>query len=380
MQRVVLAFSGSLETSAAIPWLAEKYRTEVVAATLDFGQGVQMDDVRERALVMGAVRAHVFDVREEFARDYLLPALQAGAMSDGRLPLATALSRPLIAKYLVTVAQIEGANAVAHAATDERDHARIEAAVRAIDSSIRVISATKAWKMSPADQIECVRQRGLGAPAPADPSIEAETTLWGRWVTGPAVDDTWQSPSEDVYLLTKAAADAPDTPAFVEFEFARGVPVEINGIEMPPVELLQCLETIAGAHGVGRFDLFESKAGGAKTRRVCEAPAAVPLQAAYQALQAFVTPADLAAIQRDLGKTSADLIDAGAWPSPIREPIDAFVAKAQERVSGNVRLRLFKGGCDVVGVKSPNAVSDRIEAPAASTKSRRSADASPKGL
>ena len=380
MQRVVLAYSGSLETSAAIPWLAEKYRTEVVAATLDFGQGVQMDDVRERALVMGAARAHVFDVREEFARDYLLPALQAGAMNDGRLPLATALSRPLIAKYLVTVARIEGANAVAHGATDERDQARLEAAVRAIDPSIRVIAATKVWKMSQADQIECVRQRGLGVPAPADPSFEAETTLWGRWVSGPAVEDTWQPPSEDVYLLTKPAADAPDTPAFVEFEFNRGLPVAINGIEMPPIELLQCLETIAGSHGVGRFDLFESRSGGAKTRRVCEAPAAWPLFIAYQALHAFVTPADLTAIQRDLGKKYADLIDAGAWPSPAREPIDAFAAKVQERLTGSVRLRFFKGACDVVGMKSPHAGADRAETPAASAKSRRGADAAPKGF
>jgi len=379
MQRVALAFSGSLETSAAIPWLAEKYRTEVVAATLDFGQGVQMDDVRERALVMGAVRAHVFDVREEFATDYLLPALQAGAMDDGRLPLATPLSRPLIAKYLVTVARIEGASAIAHGATDERDQTRLEAAVRAIDPSIRVIAATKVWKMSPADQIECVRQRGLGVPAPADPSFETETTLWGRWVYGPAVDDTWQQPSEDVYLLTKPAAEAPETPAYVEFEFLRGLPAAINGIEMSPVELLQCLETIAGAHGVGRFDLFESTSGGVRTRRVCEAPAAVPLQVAYQALHAFVTPVDLISIQRDLGKKYADLIDAGGWSSPVREPIDAFAARVRERMTGAVRLRLFKGACEVVGVKSPN-LTDRADAPAASAKSRRGADASPKGI
>jgi argininosuccinate synthase len=375
-----LAYSGSLETSAAIPWLAEKYRTEVVAATLDFGQGVQMDDVRERALVMGAARAHVFDVREEFARDYLLPALQAGAMDDGRLPLATALSRPLIAKHLVTVARIEGANAVAHGATDERDHARLEAAVRAIDPSIRVIAATRLWKMSQADQIECVRQRGLGVPAPADPSFEAETTLWGRWVSGPAVEDTWQPPSEDVYLLTKPAADAPDTPAFVEFEFNRGLPVAINGIEMAPIELLQCLETIAGSHGVGRFDLFEGKSGGAKTRRVCEAPAAWPLFIAYQSLLRF----------RHAGRSHRDTARPRKEVRGSRRRRRVAVARAradrcvrgelQERLTGSVRLRFFKGACDVVGVKSPHAGTDRAETPAASAKSRRGADAAPKGL
>ena len=359
MERIVLAYSGGLDTSVAIPWLAEKYRAEVVAVTMDLGQGKELDDVRERALAIGAVRAHVVDLREEFARDFILPALQAGAIYEGRYPLATALGRPLISKHLVEIARIEGAGAIAHGCTGKgNDQVRMDVSARALEPSIKVIAPARVWGLTRPEEIEYARQRGIPVPATVDSPYSTDSNLWGRSIECGCLEDPWQEPPEEIYTLTKSPADAPGTPAYVEIEFARGVPVKINGVAMSLVELIQSLETIAGDHGVGRIDMVQNRLVGIKSREIYEAPAAVALHAAHRELQKFVTPRDLERLTAELAVKYADLVYNGLWYTPTREAIDALVAKVQEKVTGVIRLKFFKGDCRVVGRKSPNALYD----------------------
>jgi argininosuccinate synthase len=363
MERIVLAYSGGLDTSVAIPWLAEKYGAEVVAVTMDLGQGKELDDVRERALAIGAVRAHVIDLREEFARDFILPALQAGAIYEGRYPLATALGRPLISKHLVEIARIEGAGAIAHGCTGKgNDQVRMDVSARALEPSIKVIAPARVWGLTRPEEIEYARQRGIPVPATVDSPYSTDSNLWGRSIECGVLEDPWQEPPEDIYLLTKSPAEASDRPAYVEIEFERGVPVKINGVAMSLVELIQSLETIAGAHGVGRVDMVENRLVGIKSREIYEAPAAVALHAAHRELQKFVTPRDLERLTAELAVKYADLVYNGLWYTPTREAIDALVRKVQEKVTGVIRLKFFKGDCRVVGRQSPHALYDHAMA------------------
>jgi argininosuccinate synthase len=363
MDRIVLAYSGGLDTSVAIPWLAEKYRAEIVAVTMDLGQGRELDDVRERALAIGAVRAHVIDLREEFARDFILPALQAGAIYEGRYPLATALGRPLISKHLVEIARIEGATAIAHGCTGKgNDQVRMDVSARALDPSIKVIAPARVWGLTRPQEIEYARQRGIPVPATVESPYSTDTNLWGRSIECGVLEDPWHEPPDEIYSLTKAPADTPDTPAYVELEFEQGVPVKISGVQMSLVELISSLETIAGAHGVGRIDMVENRLVGIKSREIYEAPAAVALHTAHKELQKLVTPRDLERLTSELGVRYADLVYNGLWYTPTREAIDALVKKVQEKVTGRVRLKFFKGDCRVVGRKSPHALYDHAMA------------------
>jgi argininosuccinate synthase len=357
MKRIVLAYSGGLDTSVAIPWLKDRYGAEIVSVTMDLGQGKELNDVRERALAIGSVRAHVVDVREEFAREYILPALQAGAIYEGRYPLATALGRPLIAKKLVEVARIEGAFAIAHGCTGKgNDQVRFDVTARALEPDIQVIAPAREWGMTRPEEIEYARARGIPVPASIDSPYSTDSNLWGRSIECGVLEDPWNEPPEEIYTLTKSPADCPDMPAYVEVGFEAGVPVSINGIAMPLVELIGSLETIAGAHGAGRIDMVENRLVGIKSREIYEAPAAVALHAAHRELEGFVIPRDLERLKHELGRAYADLVYNGLWYSPTREAIDAFVANVQKGVTGTVRLKLFKGNCTVVGRTSPNAL------------------------
>ena len=361
MERIVLAYSGGLDTSLAIRWLADKYQAEIITVTMDLGQGKELDDARERALALGALRAHVLDLRDEFARSFILPSLQAGAVYEERYPLSTALGRPLIAKHLVEIAHLEGAKAVAHGCGTEKDNdaARIELGVRALDPALEVLAPLEVWDVTRAEKVAFARKRGIPVPAGATGIYSTDVNLWGRSVESGVLDDPWQEPPDDVYVLTRSPAVAPDEPAYVEVEFEQGVPVAINGVGLSLVELINSLETIASAHGIGRIDMLENHLGGTKAREIYEAPAAVLLHAAHSELQKYVTPRDLARLASDLGVKYADLVYNGLWYTPTREAIDALVTKVQERVSGAIRLKLFKGDFRVVGRRSPYALYDR---------------------
>ena len=358
-ERIVLAYSGGLDTSVAVPWLAEWYNAEVVCVTMDLGQGKELESVRERALAAGAVRAHVLDVREEFASQYILPALQAGAIYEGSYPLATALGRPLIARKLVEIAHIEGARSIAHGCTGKgNDQVRLDVSARALDPGIRVIAPAREWGMTRPDEIEYARTRGIPVPVTVASPYSTDANLWGRSIECGVLEDPWVEPPDDVYTLTKDPSDCPDEPAYIELTFEQGMPVAVNGVSMPFTEIIASVSTIAGAHGVGRIDMVENRLVGIKSREVYEAPAAVVLHAAHRELESFVSPRDLSRIKQELALKYADLVYNGLWFSPVREAIDAFVATIQPRVTGTIRLRLFKGVCRVVGRQSPFGLYD----------------------
>ncbi|MBA2304490.1 MAG: argininosuccinate synthase [Acidobacteria bacterium] len=336
MQRVVLAYSGGLVSSAAIGWLAQQRGVEVVTVTIDFGQERELAAVRERALALGAVRAHVVDAREEFVQDYMLPALQAGALKDGY-----ALSSPLVARRLVDIARMEAATAVAHGGEPGTDvEAALHTAIRSLDPALEVIAPARAWGMTEVELVTFARKQGVHVPPPSRYRIDA--SLWGRVVTASS-----EAPmNEDVFTLTREVAECPDEPAFLEIHFAAGVPVRANGVEMSMIELIESLETIAGAHGVGR-----TRSGSA----VIEAPAATVLAAAHHDLETHVVGADLARLKEQLSHIYSDAMAGGRWFSDIRIAIDAFTDVLQPRVEGAVTLELLKGKCTVMRRVSPHA-------------------------
>jgi argininosuccinate synthase len=356
--RIALAFSGGLDTSVAIRWLAERYGAEIVTVTLDVGQGRELVDVRERALAGGALRAHVIDAREEFARDYILPSLQAGALYENAYPLGTALGRPLISRRLVEIAHMESADAIAHGCIGKiNDQVRIEVSARGIDPSLRIIAVAREWDMSRAEEIEYARRHNISVPVLGPYSTDSN--LWGRSIECGVLEDPWAQPPEEIYTLTRPATECPDEPAYLEIEFEAGVPVRTNGVEMSLLELIESLETIAGTHGVGRIDMVENRLVGIKSREIYEAPAAVVLHMAHQELEKLVIPRDLERVTHDLARIYADLVYNGLWFSQTRDAIDALVRSIQPRVTGTVRLKLFKGDCRIVGRKSPNSLYDR---------------------
>jgi argininosuccinate synthase len=360
IHRIVLAYSGGLDTSVAIPWLKEQYGAEIIAVTLDLGQGRELNQIRERAISTGAIRCHVLDVREEFARDYILPALQADALYEERYPLATALSRPLIAKKLIEIAHMENATAMAHGCTGKgNDQVRIDVSARAIDPAISVIAQARECGMTRPEEIAYARARNVSVPTTIASPYSTDQNLWGRSIECGVLEDPWNEPPDDIYTLTKAPADAPAVPAYVEIEWQDGVPTAVNGVEMPLVELIDSLETIAGVHGVGRIDMVENRLVGIKSREIYEAPAALLLHQAHRELEGLVIPKDLQRLKQRLSQEYADIVYNGLWFSPTRSAIDAFMQNIQPRVTGTVRLKLYKGDCRSVGRKSAFALYDR---------------------
>jgi argininosuccinate synthase len=354
MERIVLAYSGGLDTSVAIPWMAEKYDAEIIAVTMDLGQGKELEEVRERALATGAIRAHVLDLREEFARDYVLPALKADAIYEDRYPMATSLGRPLIAQKLVEIAEVEDATAVAHGCTGKgNDQVRLDVTTRALNPKLKVIAPARVWGMTRPEEIAYARRHGVQVPATVDSPYSTDTNLWGRSIECGVLEDPWQEPPDDIYTLTKSPAECPSQAAYIEISFERGIPTAINGVTMPILDLIDRLATVAGSHGVGRIDMVENRLVGIKSREIYEAPAAVVLHTAHKELQKFVTTRDLDRIARFVSLQYADLVYNGLWFTPTREALDAFVDKVQERVTGTVRLKLFRSDCRVVGRKSP---------------------------
>ena len=346
--RVVIGYAGDLATTIAIAWLKEHGYGEVIAVAVDVGQGREINQIRDRAVSSGALRCHVLDSREEFAREYILRALQAGVMREP-CPPAGALEAPLIAKKLVEIARIENAAAVAHGAAGGAG--RLDVALAAIDSAISVVAPARLWNMTVADQIEYARTRNLSASAPIGPS-RVHQNLWGRTVRSAVLDDSWKEAPDDLYTLTKSWEQAPTVPAYVELDWDAGVPVSVNGVAMPLIELLDSLETIAGAHGVGRMDCCLAGA----SRHVYETPAGAVLSAAHAALERLVIPVELQRMKGRLMQEYADVIDSGSWFSASRDAMDAFTLSLQKHVTGAVRIKLYKGDCHAVGVRSASLV------------------------
>jgi argininosuccinate synthase len=353
--RVVLAYSGDLDTSVAIPWLIERAGAEVVTVTCDVGQGHDVADVRDRALAAGAVEAHVLDVREEFARDFVLRALKANATDDTRWPLAASLAVPLIARRLAEIAATKRVTTIVRTRSAEyHEPVRLDTALRTLDPQLKTRTPACEWSMTGDEKIAFARARGVPVPM-SHSSCTVNANLWGRTIACRNGYKPVRVPP-DLYIQTKSPVDCPDEPAFVELSFERGVPKAINEVAMPLLELIASLTTIAGAHGVGRRDV--PRPGRVGVRDVSEAPAATVLHTAHGELQRAVAP-DMERFSRMVGRQYASLILHGLWFTPLREALDGYVNAAQERVSGVVRLELFKGACRVVPDTSPSVVRHR---------------------
>ena len=355
--KVVLAYSGGLDTSVAIPWLKEAKGTDVVAVTVDVGQPVNLERVRQKALASGAASAYVADARAEFAREFILPALRANALYEGVYPLSTALARPLIARHLVEVARKEGAQFVAHGCTGKgNDQVRFDLSTTGLAPDLEVVAPAREWDMNREEEIAYAAAHQVAVDATKSSPYSTDENLWGRSVECGILEDPSVEPPEEVYGWTTSPAAAPETPAYVTVTFEEGVPVALGGRDLPLQDLIVELNRTAGAHGVGRIDHLESRVVGIKSREVYECPAAVVLIAAHQALEALVLPRDLLDFKRTVEQRYSQLIYDGLWFTPLRESLDAFVASTQPRVSGEVAVKLFKGSARIVGRRSPHAL------------------------
>ncbi len=357
--RVVLAYSGGLDTSVLVRWLSEERGYDVIAVCADLGQPGDMEKIRQKALDTGAVVSEMIDARETFAREFVAPALMANALYGGAYPLATALARPLIARLQVEAAHRHGATAVAHGCTGKgNDQVRFEVATSALDPTLEIIAPIREWKMTREEEIEYAKERGIPVPVTVESPYSVDENLWGRSCECGVLEDPWVEPPEDAYEWTTTPAQAPDAPEYVEIEFARGLPVALDGESMGLVELIVNLNALGGRHGVGRIDVIEDRLVGIKSREIYEAPAAVMLIAAHHDLEQLTLTREALFSKRPLEQRVAEMAYEGLWFSPLNSAIEAFNATLQERVSGTVRMRLFKGRADVVGRKSPNSLYD----------------------
>jgi argininosuccinate synthase len=347
-ERIVLGYSGGVQSSLAIAWLSEAYGADVVTVTLDLGQNEDLADLRARALGLGARRGHVIDARDDFARDFVIPALKANARAEDRIPMATALGRPLIAKKLIEIARIEGATTIAHGAVG-RDRARIEGPLRALDPHVAIVAPASEWDSTEQGLIKFAEQHGVTIPPRSQQPLRADRNLWGRSVGVGGDLDAWQEAPESCYAMTRELDRCPDQPAYVEIGFERGIPAAVNGVAMPIVELIDSLATIAGEHGVGRLDRVKQKPDGTRSQSIYEMPASLVLHAAHLELDRFVHSPALMRVSRSVAADLADVIDRGEWFGPVRDALGAFVDHVQPKTTGRVRLKLFKGDCRVVG-------------------------------
>jgi argininosuccinate synthase len=353
--KIVLAYSGGLDTSVAVPWLKEKYDADIITLTIDLGM-VDLESIRQRALAVGAAKALTVDAKDTLVTEFLFPALQAGAIYEEQYPLATALGRPLIARCLVETAQAEGAYAVAHGCTGKgNDQVRIEVSVAALAPEIKVIAPIRDWGMSREDELDYARARNL--PISASKSrFSVDENLWGRSAEAGELEDPWLEPPEEAYDWTRPVSETPDEPVYLEVHFDHGIPTALEGENIGGTALIGHLNAVAGEHGVGRLDHVENRLVGIKSREIYEAPAAVVLHAAHKALEAMTLGKDQARTKARIAQEYADVVYNGLWFTAHRQDLDAYIQSTQRYVTGEVRVRLHKGTCTVVGRSAPHAL------------------------
>jgi argininosuccinate synthase len=349
-EKIVLAYSGGLDTSVAVRWLAQEHDAEVIALLVDVGQGVDVETARRRAEKAGATDFLVADCKREFAEEYVLPVLQAGALYERRYPLVSALSRPLIAAKQVEVARERGADAVAHGCTGKgNDQVRFEVATAALAPDLVTLAPVRDWKFTREQEIAYAHEHGIEVPVKSGAAFSIDQNLWGRSIEAGPLEDPWVAPPEAAFELTRSLADAPDTPQDVLVRFVDGVPVAVDGEELPLDDLILKAGALAGLHGVGRLDTIENRLVGIKSREVYEVPAAALLLAAHRGVEELVLDRDLQVTKQALSDTYATLVYNGIWFGPHRAAIDAFMAQTQRGVTGEARVQLFKGGLRVTG-------------------------------
>ncbi|HAC3554633.1 TPA_asm: argininosuccinate synthase [Listeria monocytogenes] len=357
-EKIVLAYSGGLDTSVAIQWLVES-GYEVIACCLDVGEGKNLDFIKEKAITVGASESYTIDAKEEFAEDFALIALQAHAYYEGKYPLISALSRPLIAKKLVVVARQEGASAIAHGCTGKgNDQVRFEVAIHALAPDLKVVSPVRDWKWSREEEINYAKEHDIPVPIDLDNPFSIDQNLWGRSNECGVLENPWTTPPEAAYDLTVSLEDAPDTADIVEITFDAGIPISLNGENMSLANLILTLNEIAGKHGVGRIDHIENRLVGIKSREVYECPAAVTLITAHKELEDLTFVREVAHFKPIIEQKISETIYNGLWFSPLTEALVAFLKSTQKFVNGTIRVKLFKGHAIVEGRKSPNSLYD----------------------
>ncbi len=355
MSTFVLAYSGGLDTSVILAWLQVHYGAAVVTVTADLGQQRELDGVEQKALACGAAQVHVDDLREEFVTDYVWPSLKAGALYQGTYPMASALGRPLIAKRLVEVAREVGADAIVHGCTGKgNDQVRLEISAAALAPELRAIAPLREWDLhSREDEIAWAAEHGIPIAATAEAPYSIDENLWGLAVEAGVLEDPWTTPPADAWQLTTDPAAAPATPEVVTISFEAGIPVAVDTVPLDGPALIQHLNLMAGAHGIGRIDMVEDRLVGIKSRELYEAPAAVTLHTAREALEQLTLDRETRRLKASLGQELARLVYDGLWFTPLRSSINAFVDQASEPVTGDVRLEFHRGTVRVVGRRSP---------------------------
>lgn len=356
--KVVLAYSGGVDTSVCIPYLKEEWGVqEVITLAADLGQGEELGPIKEKALKSGASISLVEDGQETFVKEYAFPAIQANALYENRYPLSTALARPLIAKMLVEAAEKYGADAVAHGCTGKgNDQVRFDVGIAALNPNLKILAPAREWGMSREETIAYGERFGIPAPVKKSSPYSIDRNLLGRSIEAGPLEDPMVEPPEEVFVMTKSIADTPNEPEYVEIGFERGLPTSINGQTLDPVTLIAQLNDLAGKHGFGRIDMLENRVVGIKSREIYETPALLVLIYAHRDLESLTLTADVTQYKRGLEDTYGQLIYRGLWYSPLKEALDAFIQKTQERVSGTVRVKLFKGNATIVGRRSDNSI------------------------
>jgi len=356
-QKIVLAYSGGLDTSVAIRWLMEKYDAEIITMTIDLGGNTSLEDARKRAIETGAVKAIVHDATQEFVDGFVWPALKAGALYEGVYPLATALGRPLIAQHLVRIALEEDAFAIAHGCTGKgNDQVRFDVSTGALAPHLRVIAPAREWGMSRDQEIAYAQERNITLDLNKRSPYSVDENLWGRSAEAGDLEDPWNEPPEEAYSWTQPVSKTPNVAVYIEVGFRQGVPVALDGEELPGIELITRLNELGGIHGIGRLDHIENRLVGIKSREIYEATAAILLHQAHRSLEGMCLSKEQARFKERLAQEYADLVYNGLWFTPHRQDLDAYVENSQRHVSGTVRMRLHKGTSTVVGRQSKESL------------------------
>lgn len=354
-EKVILAYSGGLDTSIIIPWLQENFDYEVIAVAADVGQGKELEPLHEKALKTGASKIYIEDLKEEFVTDFIYPTVQAQAVYEGKYLLGTSFARPLIAKRLVEIARKEGATAICHGCTGKgNDQVRFELTIKALAPDIKIIAPWRMWDISSREEeIDYAKARGIEVPVTKEDNYSMDKNLWHLSHEGMDLEDPWNEPKDKILQMMVTPEQAPDTPTYIEIEFEKGIPTKINGKEYGPVEMIEELNRLGGENGIGIADLVENRLVGMKSRGVYETPGGTVLYAAHRELEYLTLDRRTMHYKEQVANQMAELIYDGLWYTPLREALSAFVASTQKTVTGTVRLKLYKGNCIVAGSKSP---------------------------
>jgi argininosuccinate synthase len=359
VEKIVLAYSGGLDTSVLLKWIQEKYNAEVITVTLDVGQKEDLDAIEKKAKKLGVLRHYSIDAKEEFVNKYVFPAIKANALYEGKYPVSTALSRPLIAEKLVQIAEKERANTIAHGCTGKgNDQVRIEVTAKALSPTLKIIAPVREWKMTRDTEIKFAEKHGIPVPVNTEKPYSIDQNLWGRSAECGVLEHQDKEPPEDVFEWTVSPEKAPNKPEYLTLGFEEGVPVSLNGKAMAPVALIEAVNEVAGKHGVGRIDHIEDRLIGIKSREVYECPAAIVIIEAHKDLEKLVLTRHELSFKQQVDSLWANLAYTGLWKDPLREDLEAFIDATQKRVFGTVKVKLYKGGLQVVGRSSPMSLYD----------------------